>query len=189
MTKKNPPPVESVSGGIIRRKVTELQAVIQAAVALGWRGEPPAVPEQENLPSLDDHCRALGMGSPAPRATVHLRTRHAVQPVASALAMLINRGSFHGSALAELCANPEIANRAISAAERSTMIERGKFQLSVQQEATGGMHHLPGGGWDAVAREWIRPALGHHWITLTTKWLEPADIEEIMRAAGIGATP
>lgn len=169
----------------IRRHVTELLATIHAAVAAGLPVGRTPEPAPQKVPSLDDHYRAMGIPAPA-----RMRTKRAappLQPVATALCALINRGSFHGDDLAIRCGDRETAHRALLAAERVGWIVRGKFDLSIQQRALPSKHHLPGCNWvrDVHGDRWTDPPIGHYWITETTTYLTDEMVSATLSCGGV----
>lgn len=103
------------------------------------------------------------------------------KPLAEALAELINRGSFHGSWLPLRTAsadNVAKAETAIAKAAAAGLITRGDYDPSTEQLFFG-IGGFPG---DRLKRlpEMHRSVLAHHWITVTTKYLDAADVEAIL---------
>lgn len=169
----------------LRRRIIELIATVQAAIAAGLPvGRSPEPPPQK-LPTLDDHYRALGILAPAPMRTK--RSSPPLQSVSTALCALVNRGSFHGDDLAMRCGDRGIAHRALLVAERAGWIVRGKFELSLQQRALPSKYHLPGCEWvrDAHGDRWTDPPIGHHWITETTTYLTDEMVRSVLALGGV----
>jgi hypothetical protein len=101
---------------------------------------------------------------------------------ASALCVLINRGSFHGQDFCARVGDLHRCTRVLLACEKEKWIERGKFQLTSIQEAIGGAHHLPQDNheWMHNRGHPVHPPLGFHWITKTTVYLKAEVVKTVI---------
>jgi hypothetical protein len=168
---------------VIAERVRRDLATIRAAAELGWRPGATPDPGANAPPSLDDHRRAIGLprlpAKSAPRRPI--LPRPITVPLAVALADLVNRGSFHGSWLPLRTAGADAvarSERAIARAAAAGLITRGNYEPSREQRFFG----IGGFQGDRLPRlaEDHRSPLAYHWITATTKWLEPADVEVVL---------
>lgn len=126
--------------------------------------------------------KSLATAPKPPGRTPHKRTIRAPhRNLATALCTLINRGSFHGGDLPMLTTsadNVAKAERAIERVAKAGWIARGIYELSKVQLFFG----LQGSNAKQLLRaeDPYRCALACHWITITTKYLEPANVAAVI---------
>jgi len=115
-----------------------------------------------------------------PESVAAMRARARTVPIPVALAALINRGSFHGSWLTLRAGgvdNVAYAERALKRVAATGWITRGDYEPTPVQFSTAASCRLE------KLDEQHRSLLTYHWITATTRWLEPADVAAVIDRA------
>jgi len=137
--------------------------------------------DESSLPPLPareveaDETDVIAVRVASVRAVAAMRARRTpIVPVTQALADLINRGSFHGQDLHVRCGDRYQAQQAVLRAEVRGWVTRGHYDPTQEQLCCGRTWFEGNGGEDE------RPATGYHWITATDKWLEPAEVEQVL---------
>ena len=109
-------------------------------------------------------------------------------PLADGLADLVNRQSFHGSWLplrTAMADNVAICERAILLAERVGWIERGTYDpLASREFMFFGLGGFTGSKLPTLDPKY-RSALCFHWITITTRWLTPEFVQDMLISGGV----
>lgn len=140
-----------------------------------------------SLPTPDD----LGVPKQPMRqeSAAAARTRRLpAQRLEAALAELVNRGSFHGSWLPlriTMADGVWFSEKAILVAKRVGWITRGNYDPHASREFM--VFGVSGHHGNKLARldEMHRSLLCYHWITSTTKWLEPDFVREMLIGGGV----
>jgi hypothetical protein len=151
----------------IKRAVHEFSVAVQACESAGLRIGDTLVP----VAPLHD---VSGLTPMRNESVAAMRTRRVPNiSVAAGLALLINRQSFHGSWLQQLTGNDNV-DPILARVEALGWVKRGDFDPKAQH--INGEVRLAWGHQDKIP-ESNRLLRDYHWITVTTKWLEAADVE------------
>jgi hypothetical protein len=141
----------------------------------------PALPTPAELGYRAEPLRPESVAA-ARAARLPARSLHVV------LADLVNCGSFHGSWLPlriDCGDGPRTSEKAILLSERVGWIRRGKYDPRASREfMVFGIGGISGKHLVNLDEEHRSPVL-HHWITVTTKWLDPEYVREMLLGGGV----